>query len=192
MLFGKRIYFLGSSITYGFASNGISMVEMIEEKTGAICFKNAVTGTPIADFVSDSYYSRLLNTKVSWKPDIFVCQLSTNDTNLVDFGPLDSQNVKETVGAIKAIIDYVSNEWGAKIVFYTSPKYANKKYEQLVKLLYEIQKERSFAILDFYNDIEFNARRKAIYMADDIHPTLTGYLEWWTPKFIAFLEKISS
>ena len=28
------------------------------------------------------------------------------------------------------------------------------------------------------------------YMADVIHPTLIGYKEWWTPKFIAFCRSI--
>lgn len=63
----------------------------------------------------------------------------------------------------------------------------------MVKLLYRLQKEYDFHILDLYNDEEMLSVSKeayAEYMSDHVHPTLLGYSQWWTPKFIQFCEKL--
>ena len=46
---GKTIYWLGSSVTYGSAASGMSMADYLSAKTGAICVKEAVSGTTIFD-----------------------------------------------------------------------------------------------------------------------------------------------
>lgn len=191
MLTNKKIYFLGSSITYGFSSNGYAIPEMLRDKYGAICYKNAITGTTLANLYADSYYARLINDKSNFNPDLFVCQLSTNDTNLPSFGAIDSKDVKDTVGAIRKIIEYVENKWQIPIVFYTSPFFRREKYQELVKILYQIKREyKNLYILDLYNDHEFNSQFEQGYMADDIHPTLIGYEKWWLPYFANFFEEI--
>lgn len=42
---GKRIIFLGSSVTYGACAMGQSFIEALEEKDGIIAIKEAVSGT---------------------------------------------------------------------------------------------------------------------------------------------------
>ena len=64
----------------------------------------------------------------------------------------------------------------------------------MVDLLYDLQKEYDFYILDLFNDEKMRAVKKEDYqryMKDPVHPTITGYIEWWTPKFIDFCEQLS-
>ena len=75
----KTILFLGSSVTYGSAANGVSFVDMIGDLCGANCIKYAVSGTTLVNINEASYVSRLKSISPSIKPDLFVCQLSTND-----------------------------------------------------------------------------------------------------------------
>ena len=74
----KRIVFLGSSVTYGEASGGVSFADMLCEKYGYEMVKEAVSGTTLVDEGADSYVSRLKNITVN-DADLFICQLSTND-----------------------------------------------------------------------------------------------------------------
>ena len=56
-----------------------------------------------------------------------------------------------------------------------------------------MQAEYDFKILNLYKDEEMTAVSKedyAIYMADRLHPTIVGYREWWTPKFIEFFKSL--
>ena len=46
---GKLFYFLGSSVTYGAASDGESMADFLAALTGCTCVKEAVSGTTIFD-----------------------------------------------------------------------------------------------------------------------------------------------
>ena len=69
-----KIFYLGSSVTYGHFSNGISFVELLDYEY----IKEAVSGTTLVDEKDNSYISRMKKVKV--QPfDLFICQLSTND-----------------------------------------------------------------------------------------------------------------
>ena len=63
----------------------------------------------------------------------------------------------------------------------------------MVSLLYAIQKKWKIAIIDMWSDGNFNnitAEQRARYMADPVHPTRSGYLEWFTPYFENSLSQI--
>ena len=79
VLNGKTVIFLGSSVTYGYGSMGVSFVDYLEAADGIIPIKEAVSGTTLADRNEKSYVSRLKRINPELKPDAFVCQLSTND-----------------------------------------------------------------------------------------------------------------
>lgn len=179
----KTILFLGSSVTYGACAGGVSFADMIKERCGANCIKEAVSGTTLADINEGSYVSRLKAVDKEVKLDLFVCQLSTNDaTRGIDIGEVEK--------AIRFILDYVKTTFGCPIVFYTGTYFENERYTKMIELLYDLQKEYSFRILDLYHDKEMRSvseENYKRYMSDVIHPTLSGYEEWWTPKFIAFL-----
>ncbi len=187
MLSGKTIFFLGSSVTYGSAANGTSMADIIGEKVGATIIKEAVSGTTLVNNGALSYVSRLQNLAYKDKDvDIFVCQLSTNDAGV-------GYSLEQIGEAIEFIITYAKETWNCPVVFYTGTKYDSITYGKMVELLYDFKEKYGIGIIDLWNDAEMNAvssENYARYMSDPIHPTLEGYKEWWTPKFIEYLTNM--
>ena len=188
---GKHIVFLGSSVTYGAASNGVSFVDFLAEKMGCRVTKEAVSGTTLVDDAPDSYICRMKKLNPEMKVDLFVCQLSTNDaTQMKDLGEtcrtydMDDFNTLTVAGAIEYIIAYARKTWKCPVAFYTSPRYDSARYAAMVGLLQTIRRKWDIALIDLWNDSIFNditAGQRSRYMADPIHPTREGYLEWWTP-----------
>ena len=132
---GKRIFQLGSSISYGAGSNGRSFVEQIASLTNTTYQKETVSGTTLAKRagLSNSYVERYLKFDFSTNPDYLIVQLSTNDfVNNVNFGLVDDTPVEDSdpadfdqytiAGAIEYIIAKTRemNE-NIKIYFYTCP-----------------------------------------------------------------------
>ncbi len=200
---GKIIYWLGSSVTYGSANNGRSMVDMLREKAGCQCVKYAVSGTTLVDNDSNSYVSRMkASSKRTRKADYFICQLSTNDASqnkplgsVSDSFNMEDFDTKTICGAIEYIIAYAKETWKCPVAFYTGPRYNSASYQAMVDALLQIQEKWGIYVLDFWNDPEFLAmnpaqQRKFLqqYMADDIHPNAKGYEEWWTPAFEEFIS----
>lgn len=182
----KTILFLGSSVTYGSAAQGASFVDIIRDTCGANCIKEAVSGTTLADINEKSYVSRLKAVNKSLKPDLFVCQLSTNDASQ----KIELDKIKN---AICFILEYVKKTFGCPIVFYTGTYFESKEYEKMIELLYELKKEYEFHILNLFYDkdmLSVSVTNYKRYMSDPIHPTLDGYKEWWTPKFVDFFTRI--
>ena len=182
----KTILFLGSSVTFGSASNGVSFADLMQEQCKIKMIKEVVSGTTLADLGEDSYVSRLKKINKNEKIDLFICQLSTNDA-------VKNLPLQQTESAIRWIIEYVSAVFKCPIAFYTNTYFENENYTKLVELIISLQKEYDIHILDFWNDREMLSVSKSDYekyMADVIHPTLIGYKEWWTPKFIAFCRSI--
>ena len=194
---GKHLVFLGSSVTYGSASMGISFADYISARNRCIITKKAVSGTTLVDEGSDSYITRLekLDTKITM--DMLVCQLSTNDAtqrkplgSISDSANLADFDTKTVAGAIEYIIAYVEATWGCPVVFYTNPRYDSIEYAAMVMLLKEIADKWNVTVIDMWNDNTFCAittEQRDLYMADSIHPTRAGYLEWWTPYMEKYL-----
>ncbi len=198
---GKKIVFLGSSITYGAASKGVSFADYISKKNECEMIKEAVSGTTLVDDFPDSYISRLKRIKDT-EADLFICQLSTNDaTQKKDLGHIsDSQNMDDfdthtVAGAIEYTIAYAKERWSCPVIFYTNCRYDNERYAQMVDMLQEIADKWDIRIIDMYSDDEFNDisdEERSLYMADSIHPTQAGYMKWWTPyiedKLVEYLR----
>ncbi|MBE6679988.1 MAG: SGNH/GDSL hydrolase family protein, partial [Ruminococcaceae bacterium] len=64
---GKNIFFLGSSVTYGSASGGISFAEMLAKQYEFNYIKEAVSGTTLVDIGENSYVSRLKKRGTDFK-----------------------------------------------------------------------------------------------------------------------------
>lgn len=190
---GKHLIFLGSSVTYGSASGGVSFADIIAVRNDCTITKEAVSGTTLVDEGEDSYISRLKKLDKSIPADLFICQLSTNDaTQGKPLGQPGTQDTKTVGGAIEYIIDYVRRVWGCPVVFYTNPRYDSPEYGEMVFLLLKIAEKQKIAVIDMWNDTEFNAltdAQRCRYMADAIHPTREGYLEWWTPYMEAVIGR---
>lgn len=196
-LVGKRIIFLGSSVTYGASSKGVSFADYICVRNSCEIVKEAVSGTTLVDSGINSYILRLKKLDESIAVDLFVCQLSTNDAtqnkplgnvsesmNLADF---DTSTV---AGAVEYIIAYAEQTWNCPVLFYTNPQYDSEQYEAMVKLLQQIAEKWDITVIDMWNDADFNAlteEQRTLYMADGIHPTQAGYLKWWTPYMEKYL-----
>lgn len=138
-LSGKLFYWLGSSVTYGAASDGESMAEYLAALTGCTSVKEAVSGTTIfddggnGDSGAKSYTRRMINSTVFDKearPDAFICQISTNDcTNarlskrgeMLSYVPDYIQDCDRgtTLGGVEYIIRYVLDTWGCPVYFYS-------------------------------------------------------------------------
>ena len=188
-LSGKHIMFLGSSVTYGAASKGVSFADYIALRDNCTITKEAVSGTTLVDTKNDSYISRMKKLDRSAAADMFVCQLSTNDAtrkkplgHISENGEYDTSTV---AGAIEFIIDYARETWHCPVVFYTNPRYESKEYAAMVSLLYEIAEVHDITVIDLWNDTDFNnitGEQRELFMADPIHPKLDGYARWWGPE----------
>lgn len=199
---GKKLCFLGSSVTYGAASGGWSMCEYLSEEYGCIVNKWAESGTTLVkekEF-DQSYVSRLDFSKIILEEvDHFICQLSTNDAThkkpigkISDAKDIASFDTTTIIGAIEYIVATVQQEWGCHISFYTNSYFESEHYKSMVESLYQVQEKWGIGILDLYNDTEFNDITEKLYqkyMSDPIHPTKDGYKKWYGPKFVEHLLK---
>lgn len=193
---GMNILYLGSSVTYGASSLQESFVEFIAKRNNTTFVKEAVSGTTLVTTGSggNSYVTRMKNLDKDAKFDLFVCQLSTNDASQnKPLGTTDSTDDTTICGAINTIIDYVNATWNCPVVFYTNAYYESELYSEMVDAIKEIASIKDISVIDLYTDKAFNditKEQRSLYMADKIHPTKAGYLEWWTPKMEQVLYSI--
>lgn len=192
----KNIVFLGSSVTYGSASKGVTFADYIGKRNGCNIIKEAVSGTTLVDDGINSYIRRLKKLDCA-NVDLLVCQLSTNDaTQNKELGSVSKAvntedfDTHTIAGAIEYIIAFSKEKWDCPVIFYTNPKYDSENYQAMVDLMKEIQSKWDIGVIDFWNDSDFNNitdEQRLLYMADEIHPTQAGYLEWWTPLMEAYI-----
>lgn len=196
---GKKIIFLGSSVTFGSASEEISFVEYLEKRNGIeIVAKEAVSGTTLADVDEGSYVHRMIhNISRDAEADLLLCQLSTNDAaRELELGVVsDSMNrddfdTKTITGAMEYIISYARDTWNCKVAFYTGSWFDSERYNAMVERLLELQKKWDIGVIDMWNNEEFNnidSDTRKEYMCDVVHPYKAGYLLWWTPYIEEYL-----
>ncbi len=198
---GKTFYFLGSSVTYGSAANGKSMVELIAERNNCTTVKDAVSGTTLVDNDGGSYVSRLKNSTVfdkNAKVDHFIIQLSTNDAGqnkplgkVSDSKNLNDFDTQTIIGAMEYIICYCKETWGCEVSFYTGTCYNSNLYVQMITALYDLQDKWGIGVIDMFFDADMtaiSAPNHKFYMSDPVHPNIKGYEFWWTPVFEAHLK----
>ena len=186
---GMHIAFLGSSVTAGARSKSVSFVEYICKRNNCTYVKEAVSGTTLVDNGETSYVQRMLNNMDAAEEfDLFVCQLSTNDATqnlalgeISEGTSLDAFDTSTIIGAMEYIICYVEQTWDCPVVFYTGTKFDSELYPQMISALDELQEKWNVEVIDMWNGLDVDIENYGLYMADDIHPTQAGYLEWWTP-----------
>lgn len=190
---GKTVIFLGSSVTAGYGSLGVSFADFLGKTDGINVIKEAVSGTTLVDVKKSSYVSRMKTIDKSIKADAFVCQLSTNDaTKEMPLGEISESfnkndfDCKTVAGATEFIIAYAKETWDCPVIFYTQAKYDSEHYAKMVELLLEIQEKWNITVIDFWNNAQINSitqEERELYLVDHIHPTRAGYREWWLPEF---------
>ncbi|MFA5006920.1 MAG: SGNH/GDSL hydrolase family protein [Candidatus Izemoplasmatales bacterium] len=196
---GKRILFLGSSVTYGVEPGGISFVEFLAARTGCFARKEAVSGTTLCDVDDQSYVARLRRLDPDLTFDAALVQLSTNDVGRghplgTPIGPGAVGYDPSTVaGAIETIVDRIFRVYRCPVFFYVGTRFPEPRYGAMVELLWNIAKRWGIGVVDLWNDPVMNAVDPADrdrFMADGVHPTLTGYVEWWGPRIEAALIRL--
>lgn len=196
----KTFIFLGSSVTYGSASNGWSMADYIAENNDCTVYKWAKSGTTLVDNGADSYVSRMKSGMRRYNHcDHFIIQLSTNDATqnkplgkLSDSMNKDDFDTSTIIGAMEYIIASVKEKYNCEVSFYTGTRYESGAYTSMVNALDKIAKKWGIGIIDLWDDPDMNKVSDADYaryMSDSIHPTRVGYEEWWGPKFQEHLEQ---
>ena len=162
---GKLFYFLGSSVTYGAASDGESLADFLAALTGCTCVKEAVSGTTIfddgkTDNTGTKSYTRRLTQSTAFDrsahPDAFICQISTNDATNDRLGmrgeisegipAAEEYDRATTLGGVEFILRYVTDTWGCPVYFYSgayfgdegSRKNANPKGSEYGKLVAQV------------------------------------------------------
>lgn len=195
---GKNMIFLGSSVTKGFAAYGRSFADMIAERNGANCVKEAVSGTTLVEEGKSNYITRMKAIDKNTPCDVFVCQLSTNDAThkkplgtVAEGNALQDFDTKTVCGAIEYIIAYAKETWNCPVVFYTSPQYASAPYWAMREALKEIAAKWNISVIDLWSNDVVNEKKnkKHTSMNDEIHPTRRGYTSW-TPIFEAALADV--
>lgn len=189
---GKKIAFLGSSVTYGLAAKGVSFVDYLAKKDGVDVYKSAISGTTLAGNDRRSYIQRY---KEEVKPkgpyDLLVVQLSTNDSRYdkklgeitaKNSGPFDETT---TLGALEAILQDAKSNLKVPVLVFTCLRDADDEYQILREKLFELQNKWNFEILDLWNNSELRQKtaEMADVMVDDVHATQKGYLKLWLPLF---------
>ena len=184
VLKGRTFLFLGSSITAGLHSIGVSFVDYMDQRTGSNSKKEAVSGTTMA--TRPGFYNSYIERLTKWcgkyptyDPDVFVCQLSLNDSfkgvslgssSGVDFSKLTGDSNADNylaslrkkgntvAGAIDYITAYAYNRWpGCQVVFFTVRdvrqfKSYGQQYAKMRSLLFSAQKK--YGTRDNRNRIE--------------------------------------
>lgn len=198
-LAGTKIFYLGSSITYGSATGGVAFGEIINKISGNPFTKEAVSGTTLVDNGSSSYVQRLKKLNFNEKPDFLVVQLSTNDfsqtkpVGTVQNGTSSSDFDTSTIsGAIQHIIAYAKEQCPTvKVVFYAGAVRGGWVY----KTAYEnylngdfkkICEKWGIGLIDIFHS---DYKNYSFYWSDDIHPTIQGYSAGWTPLFVKYFEE---
>lgn len=202
---GKTILFLGSSVTQGYASGGVSFVDYIEKIDNANVIKEVYSGTTVAYTnagyakAENSYNPRLQKYDASTPVEAVVIQLSSNDSTsgaplgeVSDTFELSEIDNSTFTGGMEALIAYAKETWDCPIIVYANPEFRVKtfydgdSYYNMVKKCQEVVDKWDVYYLNMWEDPDFKAASLSDYrfwMSDPVHPTKAGYLEWWTPAF---------
>ena len=153
---GKTIFCLGSSVTRGMASRGISFTDYLARLDGCVVIREAVSASTLADTSPHSYLRRLMRHPAVKQPiDCFLCQLSTNDATFYSalgkvsdsFDPA-AFDTKTSLGGMEAVIAFARKTWGCPVVFFTGTRYDNPRYHKLVNRLLELEEKWGITVID--------------------------------------------
>ena len=196
VLSGLNIAWLGSSVTYGAASDGYSMADAMADAHAATkSWKYAISGTTLVNDDASSYVARMYQIDPSLPLDLFVVQLSTNDAQgkkpLGELGEsMDPADFDDTTitGAMETIIAYVKETWGCPVFFYSGTHFDSPEYQEMVDRMLEIRDKWGIGVVDLWNNEEMtavtaNEEEVGKLMGDPVHPFRNGYVEWWLPEF---------
>ena len=207
---GKTILSVGSSVSYGNGSGGVSFEDYLEVLDGAHVISVSEGATTIAkrEGLTSSYPERLLRAvEPDWDIDAVILQVSTNDASAgsgigqpTDSFDPETFDLTTTCGGLEYLISYCTSTWDCPVIIYSSapfesgPLYDAQAYGELVETVHTVVDKWSTKVditfIDQWNNESMqNISHEELvhYMTDPVHPAMAGYLEWWMPNFQAAL-----
>ncbi|MBO5321808.1 MAG: SGNH/GDSL hydrolase family protein [Clostridia bacterium] len=214
---GKKINFLGDSITYGMSAGSTDKkyTSLVAKKTGAICRTYGVSGTRIAKQKTPSekpshdlsFCMRAL--EMDKDADIVVVFGGTNDFGHGDanMGSMDDRTDDTFYGALHTLYTYLIKEFPNSTIIVLTPlhrlmednpcgtnggsiEYGTlKDYSDAIK---EVANFYNLHILDLFEKCEMNPNIEGHiekYMPDGLHPNDLGH-EIIADMIINFIEKL--
>lgn len=213
---GKKIVFLGDSITEGCGTSSMEHVywNVLARRTGAQCYGYGIGGTRIApqrylnEGEVDRYYATRVDSMVP-DADIVVVFGGTNDFGHGDapFGKIDDTDERTFCGAYHALCRKLIARYPKAQLVILTPTHRDSEddgpYNELgvrlgtnltgyVDAIREIAGYYSIPVLDLFRVSGIQPRvpeLKALYMPDGLHPNDAGN-ERIAEKLIGFLNTL--
>ncbi len=205
---GKTIFWIGSSVFYGYSAQNKSLGSYVEHMDGAKKVEALKPGATIADINERSYYHQILEHNRETDPviDLVVIQLTTNDckgrTVVGEVSPYYDSSTFDSntsIGSLEAIACYAMGTWDCPTLLISSPRFTKETtmtgmqdietYEELIEKSHELESKWDFLYFldlwdneEMFKDMEIGDDRHRLYMADSIHSTKLGFLEWLLPQ----------
>ena len=126
----KKILFLGSSVTRGACSLGVSFADMLRRKYDFLMIKDVVDGTLLVEKGESSYISRLKKYTRSSNIDLLVVQLSTNDSHTKDL--IEGKQTNTIGGVFSLLLNTHTISCVAPFFFIRVPTLETKNTEKCV------------------------------------------------------------
>lgn len=214
---GKKINFLGDSITYGAKTSGEEkrFSNLIAQRYGAICNNYGIGGTRIArqkkpsakSYADRDFCSRV--DEMDDDADIIIVFGGTNDFGNGDapLGEMSDRTPYTFYGALHTLYAKLTEKYPGKQIVILTPLHRwnenNKRGEggkkedigtlkDYVEAIREVAEYYSFPVLDLYavSGIQPGVRiMRERFMPDDLHPNDAGH-EILADKISAFLKAL--
>lgn len=215
---GKKINFLGDSITYGAKTSGEEkrFSNIIAQRYGAICNNYGIGGTRIArqkkpsekSYADRDFCSRV--EEMDDDADIIIVFGGTNDFGNGDapLGEMSDRTPYTFYGALHTLYTKLTEKYPGKQIVILTPLHRwnenNKRGEggkaedvgtlkDYVEAIREVAEYYSFPVLDLYavSGIQPDVRIiRERFMPDDLHPNDAGH-EILADKISAFLKTLA-
>lgn len=214
---GKKIIFLGDSITEGVGASATDKryTDLVAQKTGATVYNHGISGTRIAKQKKPSYdpnwdkdfCSRVKDFEKD--ADIIVVFGGTNDYGHGDaeLGTFSDRTPDTFYGALHTLYTYLCENYPkAQKVIMTPLHRVNEEsllcdhnsvvpiapLKTYVEIIREVAEYYSYPVLDMFkvSGIQPNIQKvKELFMPDGVHPNDAGY-ELISEKVIGFLKTL--
>ena len=208
-LYGKTLYVVGSSISYGYTTDGtINYATIIADKNNMTLVNKSASGTTMAvrDGLVSSYYERIKYLPER-EPDYVIVKVGSNDAlNNIPLGAVTAEkdgnyDVKTVAGAMEGIVYQLKQRCpNAKICWLTnfygihySDAAKAEMYRQAVEIAHQIDEKWDTPVCDTYRDMDvslYDENFRSTYTSDGCHPTVEGY-QLWAPFIESFLKSLS-
>lgn len=215
---GKKIAFLGDSITFGVGASSPDKVywQLIAERTGAVCNGYGINGTRIAKQINpvpDAYHDmRHFITRVDLidkDTDVIAVLGGVNDYAHGDapLGKISDRCEDTFYGACHLLYTKLIESFPRAVVVIITPLHfaeednesfntvrIGKKLKLLdfVSAIKEVAAEYALPVLDLFRISGIQPKitvQRELFMPDGIHPNDSGY-ERMADRIIAFLENL--